>query len=151
MYSKFETKGFFELKITLFLIVFFFYIAVAITDSQMAINEIYDKFMYINDPMFNEAAYTAEEKETILARKNEMFEYIQVEIGFDALLTFDDESAMMVIENMIFDMNDTGIPDETIAKEMLAKIKAYEAGKKPDFSTSFKFGFLVFFIPEICI
>lgn len=151
MYSRFETKEFFELKIGLFLIVFVFYIAVAITDNRMAINEIYDKFMYINDPMFNEAAYTPAQKEVILEKKNEMFEYVSDEIGFDVLLTFDDESAIAVIENMIFSINDTGIPDETIAKEMLAKIKAYEEQKTPDFSASFKFGLLVFFLPEVCI
>lgn len=151
MYSKIEMKEFFQIKNGIFLVIFIFYCAVAITDTGLGRDEVYKKFEYKKDPMFNAGVYSEEEKEAILVQKNAMFDAVKDSIGVDEVLSFGEETGMMIIANFVDEMNETGIPNEIITTEIWAKMQGYNKYKRTNFSSAFLFAILAYFIPEIFI
>ena len=151
MYSKYEVKEFFQVKNGIFVIIFLFYVAVAITDTNIGKQEVYTKFEYKKDPMFNASIYTPDEQKEILKKKNEMFDTVKDSIGINELISFGEETGTMIITNFVEEMNDTGIDNEIITAEIWAKAQGYKKYSTTSFSTAFLFAILCYMIPEIFI
>ncbi|MCQ2979287.1 MAG: hypothetical protein MJ245_05785 [Clostridia bacterium] len=151
MYSKYEVKEFFQVKNGIFVIIFLFYVAVALTDTNIGKQEIYTKFEYKKDPMFNASIYTPDEQKEILKKKNEMFDTVKDSIGINELISFGEETGTMIITNFVEEMNDTGIDNEIITAEIWAKAQGYKKYSTTSFSTAFLLAILCYMIPEIFI